>query len=117
MAIARAFLKKPRILLLDEATSALDKKNELAVQEAIDNYRKSSGNITIVVIAHRLSTIIDADKIIVLKNGELVEMGNHEELLANYPDGTYSSFCKKQENAEANKIEATASKLTESELK
>lgn len=44
-------------------------------------------------------------------------MGNHEELLANYPDGTYSSFCKKQENAEANKIEATASKLTESELK
>lgn len=117
VAIARAFLKKPRILLLDEATSALDKKNELAVQEAIDNYRKSSGNITIVVIAHRLSTIIDADKIIVLKNGELVEMGNHEELLANYPDGTYSSFCKKQENAEANKIEATASKLTESELK
>ena len=89
VAIARAFLKKPRILLLDEATSALDKKNELAVQEAIDNYRKSSGNITIVVIAHRLSTIIDADKIVVLKNGELVEMGNHEELLSNYPDGTY----------------------------
>ena len=117
VAIARAFLKKPRILLLDEATSALDKKNELAVQEAIDNYRKSSGNITIVVIAHRLSTIIDADKIVVLKNGELVEMGNHEELLANYPDGTYASFCKKQENAEVNKIEATASKLTESELK
>lgn len=77
VAIARAFLKKPRILLLDEATSALDKKNELAVQEAIDNYRKSTGNITIVVIAHRLSTIIDADKIVVLKNGVLVEMGNH----------------------------------------
>lgn len=95
VAIARAFLKKPRILLLDEATSALDKKNELAVQEAIDNYRKSSGNITIVVIAHRLSTIIDADKIVVLKNGELVEMGNHEELLANYPDGTYASYVKK----------------------
>jgi len=70
-------LKKPKILLLDEATSALDKLNEKLVQEAIDNYRKSTGNITIIVIAHRLSTIIDADKIIVLKDGVLTEMGNH----------------------------------------
>jgi len=70
-------LKKPKILLLDEATSALDKINERAVQDAIDRYRKNTGNITIIVIAHRLSTIKDADKIVVVKNGELVEMGNH----------------------------------------
>lgn len=67
--------------MLDEATSALDKMNEKAIQEAIDNYKKKIGNITTIVIAHRLSTIRDADKIVVLKNGELVEMGNHEELL------------------------------------
>lgn len=71
-------MKKPRILLLDEATSALDKKNEVLVQNAIDNYRKSIGDITTIVIAHRLSTIRDADKIVVLKNGKLIEMGNHE---------------------------------------
>lgn len=81
IAIARAFLKKPRILLLDEATSALDKANELAIQDAIDTYKKTTGSITTIVIAHRLSTIRDADKIVVLKNGELVEMGNHESLL------------------------------------
>ena len=81
--------------MLDEATSALDKINERAVQEAIDNYRKTTGNITIIVIAHRLSTIRDADKIVVLKNGELVEMGNHEALLEQYPEGVYSGFCKK----------------------
>ena len=77
IAIARAFIKKPRILLLDEATSALDKVNERLVQQAIDNYRKSTGDISIIVIAHRLSTIKDADKIVVLKNGELTEMGKH----------------------------------------
>jgi ATP-binding cassette subfamily B (MDR/TAP) protein 1 len=77
IAIARAFIKKPRILLLDEATSALDKANERLVQQAIDNYRKTTGDISIIVIAHRLSTIKDADKIVVLKNGELTEMGKH----------------------------------------
>ena len=77
VAIARAFVKEPRILLLDEATSALDKVNEKLVQDAIDRYRQTRGNITIIVIAHRLSTIKDADKIVVLVNGELTEMGNH----------------------------------------
>ena len=95
IAIARAFIKKPKILLLDEATSALDKKNEQIVQDAIDRYRKTTGNITIIVIAHRLSTIRDSDNILVLKNSILIEQGNHEDLLKNYPDGTYASFCEK----------------------
>ena len=101
IAIARAFIKKPKILLLDEATSALDKVNEKAVQDAIDNYRKTTGNITIIVIAHRLSTIKDADKIVVLNEGNLIEVGTHEQLIEQYPDGTYSNFCKKQQSAEA----------------
>jgi ATP-binding cassette subfamily B (MDR/TAP) protein 1 len=91
--------------LLDEATSALDKVNEKAVQDAIDNYRRTQGDITIIIIAHRLSTIKNADKIVVLKGGELTEMGTHQQLLDQYPDGTYSSFCKKQESAEAENVE------------
>jgi ABC-type multidrug transport system fused ATPase/permease subunit len=67
--------------LLDEATSALDKINEKIIQNAIDNYRKTTGDITILVIAHRLSTIRDADEIVVLKAGELTEVGTHEQLL------------------------------------
>ena len=66
IAIARAFVKIPKILLLDEATSALDKKNERVVQAAIDNIRKDLGAITTIVIAHRLSTIRNADNIIVM---------------------------------------------------
>lgn len=100
IAIARAFLKNPKILLLDEATSALDKSNEVIVQNAIDNYKKTRGDITVIVIAHRLSTIKDADKIIVLKSGELVEQGTHDEILAQHPNGTYSSFCQKQQSQE-----------------
>lgn len=92
VAIARAFLKKPRILLLDEATSALDKVNEKIVQDAVDNYRKKNP-ITIIVIAHRLTTIRDADKIVVLVNGELKEMGNHDHLMKNFPNGVYADFC------------------------
>ena len=88
-------MKKPKILLLDEATSALDKRNEKLVQEAIDNYRKTIGNITTIVIAHRLTTIRDSDCIFVLKDGTLIEQGNHDELLKQYPDGTYSGFLSK----------------------
>lgn len=101
IAIARAFIKEPKVLLLDEATSALDKVNEQIVQAAIEGYRKAHGDITIIVIAHRLSTIRDADKIVVLKNGELTESGTHEELLENYPEGTYAGFVAKQASAEA----------------
>lgn len=86
LAIARAFIKKPKILLLDEATSALDKTNEKKVQAAIDKIRKElGGHITTIVIAHRLSTIKDADKIIVMKTGKIMEVGNHQSLLINHP--------------------------------
>lgn len=69
LAIARAFLKKPKVLILDEATSALDNANETKIQNAIEKYRKKIGQLTVLVIAHRLTTIIDADKIVVLKDG------------------------------------------------
>ena len=82
--------------MLDEATSALDKVNEKAVQEAIDNYRKTTGNITIIVIAHRLSTIKDADKIVVIKAGELIEEGSHDYIIEKFPSGTYAGFVAKQ---------------------
>ncbi len=77
IAIARAILKNPKILILDEATSSLDSKSEQSVQQALDELMKSR---TSLVIAHRLSTIQKADKILVLKDGELAESGNHEEL-------------------------------------
>ena len=78
LAIARALLKDPLILILDEATSSLDTESEKYVQEAIDNLMK---NRTVLVIAHRLSTIVNADRIIVLDNGKIVESGTHTELL------------------------------------
>jgi ATP-binding cassette subfamily B (MDR/TAP) protein 1 len=101
IALARAFIKKPKILLLDEATSALDKRNEREVQAAIDRIKKELGSITTIVIAHRLSTIKDADQIIVMNKGKIVETGNHQSLLDNYPNGIYSKFVREQENAEA----------------
>ena len=109
MAIARAFIKKPKILLLDEATSALDKTNERKVQAAIDKIRKElGGHITTIVIAHRLSTIKDADKIIVMKTGKIIEVGNHQSLLTNFPEGIYSQFVKEQEQAESSNKHQTA---------
>lgn len=78
VAIARAILKNPKILILDEATSSLDSQSELLVQNALEKLMKDR---TSLVIAHRLSTIQNADKILVLQNGQLIESGSHEELL------------------------------------
>ena len=78
LAIARVFLKNPRLLILDEATSALDSESEELVQEALEHLMKGR---TSIVIAHRLSTIVKADKIIVMDRGKVVEVGNHAELL------------------------------------
>lgn len=64
------------------------------VQEAIERYRENNGNITIITIAHRLSTIRHADKIVCLVNGVLTETGNHDEIMKNYPNGTYAGFVR-----------------------
>jgi len=80
IAIARAFIKDPKILILDEPTSALDGESESQVQKAIDDLT-SLGDRTIIVIAHRLSTIIKCQKIIVFENGRIVEQGSHKELI------------------------------------
>jgi len=85
VAIARAILKDPRILILDEATSSLDTESEQAVQEALDRLMRQR---TTFVIAHRLSTIMNADRIVVLEGGKIVEQGAHAELLAR-EDGLY----------------------------
>ena len=103
IALARAFIKNPDVLILDEATSALDRKNEALVQKAIDDIQHSSSSLTTIVIAHRLSTIRNADKIVVMKNGEIAEVGNHESLLKDYPEGVYAGLIKKQQFAENEK--------------
>jgi ABC-type transport system involved in Fe-S cluster assembly fused permease/ATPase subunit len=91
IAIARVLLKNPKIVLLDEATSAIDSGIESKIQEA---FRKLSKGRTTFVIAHRLSTIVDADQILVIDKGAIVERGNHQELLAQ--GGKYSELWTKQ---------------------
>ncbi|MBY0412586.1 MAG: ATP-binding cassette domain-containing protein [Bdellovibrionales bacterium] len=94
VAIARAILKNPKILILDEATSALDSESESLVQRALENLRKSR---TTLIIAHRLSTVKNADKIFVLDQGKIVQVGSHEELILSR-DGFYNKLIEKQFN-------------------
>ncbi|BAF08058.1 putative multidrug resistance protein [Oryza sativa Japonica Group] len=101
IAIARAILKSPKILLLDEATSALDTESERIVQEALD--MASMGRTTI-IIAHRLSTIRNADIIVVMQSGEVMELGPHDELIAN-ENGLYSSLVHLQQTRDSNEID------------
>ena len=99
LTIARAILADPKILILDEATSSVDTRTEVLIQKAMDNLMKGR---TSFVIAHRLSTIRDADMILVMKDGDIVEQGNHEELLAKggfYADLYNSQFEKTTEEA------------------
>ena len=92
VAIARALLKNPKIFIFDEATSALDTKTEKSIEKSL---KKLSNNNTTLVIAHRLSTVIDADKIIVLDNGQVKEEGSHIELLNK--KGLYAEMWQRQQ--------------------
>jgi ATP-binding cassette subfamily B protein len=108
VAIARAILKDPRILIFDEATSALDSKSEKAIQGELD--RIAHGHTTL-VIAHRLSTIMDADNILVLDHGRIIERGTHQELLARR--GAYAQMWALQREEEAARAREEAAVATE----
>ena len=92
VAIARAVLKRPRIFLFDEATSALDSHTEQAIQQSLTNVSRGS---TTVVIAHRLSTVVDADQILFIEGGEILERGSHSQLLAK--QGSYAALWRRQQ--------------------
>ena len=91
LTIARAILADPKILILDEATSSVDTRTEVLIQKAMENLMEGR---TSFIIAHRLSTIRDADLILVMKDGDIVEQGSHEELLKD--GGFYASLYNSQ---------------------
>ncbi len=96
VAIARALLKNPPLLIFDEATSALDSKTENAIKASIESATRGR---TTLVIAHRLSTIMDADEILVMDGGRIVERGTHAELLAS--EGAYAHMWLLQQEEES----------------
>ena len=98
VAIARALLKNPKILVFDEATSSLDSHSEQVILESL---RSAAVNHTTLVIAHRLSTIIDADQIMVMKDGRIIEQGNHQQLLGQ--EGLYANLWELQQQEEQDK--------------
>ena len=106
VAIARAILKRPRILIFDEATSSLDTRTELAIQTTLAEVAQ---NHTTLVIAHRLSTVVDADQILVMEAGRLIQQGTHQELFDK--GGSYYEMweLQQQEAEEAQQVEETAS--------
>lgn len=100
LAIARALIRKPKILLLDEATSALDADSEFRVQEAIDHMiesvrSKDGSGMSVMIVAHRLSTIRNADIIFVIQDGQVIEQGNHNELI-DKENGAYALLIRRQ---------------------
>ncbi len=109
VSIARTILKRPKVLVFDEATSALDTRTEKEIQ---DSLRQISAGVTTLVIAHRLSTVVDADQIVVLDKGEVVERGTHADLLA--AEGVYAQMWRRQlETREAQaRIEAAAAPVS-----
>jgi ATP-binding cassette subfamily B protein len=100
VAIARAILKNPRILVLDEATSSLDAESEHLVQKALD---EQMGKRSTIVIAHRLSTVKRADKILVLEDGKIIQVGTHNDLYMN-KDGLYHKLVERQFNNQKEQI-------------
>ncbi|XP_027337796.1 ABC transporter B family member 19-like [Abrus precatorius] len=98
IAIARAILKKSRVLLLDEASSALDLESEKHVQDALKNVSEEA---TTIIVAHRLSTIREVDKIAVMRDGEVVEHGSHDTLMASFQSGLYASLVRAETEANA----------------
>ena len=103
IAIARAVIKRPKLYIFDEATSSLDSNSEATVQRAIDQVSRGAASLT---IAHRLSTIVNADEILVLMHGEIVERGNHEALIQK--NGAYASLYTIQRSEQVSPVPAVA---------